>query len=189
MGALSQAIRTLAIRKLGRAGWQRNVDLIGEIWTRIEEAIDRWTLPLATVRLYQDGLPVCGRELEIVTDLACAGGRNHQLLLRLQQAGATLMGTESPELLVQEYQLVKSMLQADHPPGSPKGEARYRVGSQALLDQRDRAIARRISDTLLPGETALLFLGMLHSVEPHLPADIEVTHPVFPPDGREDREP
>ncbi len=62
MGALSSAIKEMTIQKLGQQGWERNVHLIDEIWTRIEEAIDSWALPCERVRLYQDGLPVCGRE-------------------------------------------------------------------------------------------------------------------------------
>ena len=57
------------------------------------------------MRVYQDGLAVCGHEQKIVSELAGAGNRNHALLLKLQAQGATLMGTESPELLVEEYQL------------------------------------------------------------------------------------
>lgn len=75
-----------------------------------------WVLPYPRVRLYQDGLPVCGREVEITTDLARAGSRNHQLLLRVMERDATLMGTESAELLVRDYRLIKQMLEARHKP-------------------------------------------------------------------------
>ncbi len=95
MGSLSPTIQAITVQKLGTKGWERNLSLIDGIWTQIEEAIGHWSLPYDKVRLYQDGLPVCGRELEIVSDLAKAGSRNHQLLLRLQKHGATLMGTES----------------------------------------------------------------------------------------------
>lgn len=181
MGALSQAIKQMTIQKLGRAGWERNVSLIDEIWTRIEAAIDSWSLPYRRVRLYQDGLPVCGRELEIVTELAKAGSRNHRLLLRLKERGATIMGTESAELLVEEYRLVKQVLDAGPSPKALQLEARYKALSQSLLRRRDRAIAERINRTLGPGETGLLFLGMLHSVEKRLAKDIRVTHPILPP--------
>jgi hypothetical protein len=55
--------------------------------------------------IHLEGLPVCGHESEIVADLARAGSRNHRLLLRLREFGAIIMGTESAELLVEEYQL------------------------------------------------------------------------------------
>jgi hypothetical protein len=181
MGALSNAIKEITIQKLGQQGWERNVHLIDEIWTRIEQAIDSWALPCQRVRLYQDGLPVCGREAEIVAELAKAGSRNHRLLLRLQERGAILMGTESADLLVREYKLVKEIVAAGDSPKARRLEARHRTLSQALLKERDQAIAQRINTTLRPGETGLLFLGMLHSLEGLLAQDIRVTHPLYPP--------
>jgi len=188
MGALSQAIKELTIKKLGQGGWERNVTLIDEIWTRIEEAIDSWALPYERVRLYQDGLPICGREAEIVTELAKVGSRNHRLLLRLKEKGATVMGTESAELLVREYKLVKEIVAAGDSPKALRLEARYKTLSQALLKQRDQSIAERINHTLGPGETGLLFLGMLHALGGWLAKDIRVTQPVFPLLGSEDQE-
>ncbi|MBI2924561.1 MAG: hypothetical protein HYY24_02520 [Verrucomicrobia bacterium] len=189
MGALGKAIRELTIQKLGQQGYERNLNLIDEIWTRIEEAIDSWSLPYPQVRLYQDGLPVCGREEEIVTELAKAGSRNHQLLERLKERGATLMGTESAELLVQEYKLIKQVLAASDAKEAARLEVRHKSLSLALLKKRDQAIAERINHTLGPGETGLLFLGMLHSLGSWLAKDIRVSHPVFPPLGLEEQKP
>jgi hypothetical protein len=47
-----------------------------------------------------------------------------------------------------------------------------------LLKRRDQYIARRINDTLLAGETGLIFLGMLHSVRSWLDKDIRVVYPI-----------
>ncbi len=174
MGALSESIQRLKMRKLGRKGWERNVNLVNKLWTQIEQAIQSLALSYERVRLYQDGLPVCGRELEIVTELAKAGSRNHQLLLHLREQGATIMGTESSELLVEEYQLVKELFVPGLRGVSASGEAPRRALRDSLLRRRDQYIARRISDTLLRGETGLLFLGMLHSVEPWVDKDIRV---------------
>ena len=69
MGALSAAIQRLKVKKLGRKGWERNVSLVNKLWVQIELAIESLALPYDRVRLYQDGLPVCGREVEIVTEL------------------------------------------------------------------------------------------------------------------------
>ena len=111
MGALGQAVQEITIQKLGQEGWERNVILIKKIWDSIEQAIESWSLPYPKVRLYQDGLPICGREQEIVTELAKIGSRNHQLLLRLHGKGAAIMGTESADLLMKEYKLIKQVLQ------------------------------------------------------------------------------
>jgi hypothetical protein len=181
MGSFSPTIQAITVQKLGSKGWERNVNLIDGVWTQIEQAIDRCALPYEKVRLYQDGLPVCGRELEIVSELAKAGSRNHQLLLRLRERGATLMGTESADLLVQEYHLIKQTLAANGPGHAARRQARQQESSGCLLKRRDQAIAARINHTLCRGEIGLLFLGMLHSLEAWLADDIQVTHPLFPP--------
>jgi hypothetical protein len=181
MGSFSPTIQAMKVKKLGAQGWARNVNQIDGLWAQIEEAIDCWSLPYEKVRLYQDGLPVCGREQEIVSELAKVGSRNHQLLLRLKERGATLMGTESADLLVQEYKLIKQMLTTDDSAAAARLEARHQEVSHSLLKRRDQAIAERINHTLCPGEIGLLFLGMLHSLEGWLAEDIQVTHPLYPP--------
>ena len=61
-------------------------------------------------RIYQDGLPICGFEERIVRELAKAGSSNHQLILRLLDQGAVLMGTEDSQLLMEEYEMQKQRL-------------------------------------------------------------------------------
>ena len=175
MGALGPAVQEITIQKLGQEGWERNVLLIKKVWDSIEQAIESWSLPYPKVRLYQDGLPICRREQEIVTELAKIGSRNHQLLLRLHGKGALIMGTESADLLMKEYKLIKQVLQISNPEMAARMEARQKSASDALLKQRDQFIAERINSTLCSGETGLLFLGMLHSVAPFLAKDIDVT--------------
>ena len=181
MGALGESVRQVKVRKLGRRGWEQNLNLIGRMWTEIEQALERWTVSCERVRVYQDGLPDCGRELEIVTELAKAGSRNHQLLLRLKEKGATIMGTESSELLVEEYQLVKQALASRDPLQGARMEASQKALSVSLLKRRDQYIADRINRTLYPGETGILFLGMLHAVAHLLPRDIHVIYPIHRP--------
>ncbi len=180
MGALKQAAAKATLEKMGRTGLSRKTATIDKIWTEIEAVIGALVLPFHRVRLYQDGLPVCGREVDIVTELAQAGSRNHQLLLRLIAQGAVLMGTESADLLVQEYQLAKQSL-AGRPSRVAGGAASRRALSEALLQRRDQFMAQRINDTLMRGETGILFLGMLHSLEGYLNPDIRVIYPLQPP--------
>ena len=180
MGALKESVARATVEKTGRAGLSRKTAAIDKIWTEIEGAIDALALAFDRVRLYQDGLPVCGREAEIVTELAQAGSRNHQLLLRLMAQGAVLMGTESGDLLAQEYQLAKQSLAA-RPPRAAGVAAPRRALSGALLQRRDQFMAQRINDTLKCGETGILFLGMLHSLERHLNPDVKVIYPLHRP--------
>jgi hypothetical protein len=188
MGALSAAIQRLKVKELGRKGWERNVKLVDKLWAQIEQAIEGLALPYQRVRLYQDGLPVCGREREIVTELAKAGSRNHGLLHRLREKGATIMGTESSELLVEEYELVKEDFASGKTEFARGEEPRRKALRDSLLKRRDEYIARRINETLRAGETGLIFLGMLHCLGSWLDKDIRVVYLVHPPSGRGEKE-
>jgi hypothetical protein len=175
MGAFSQAIAQATLGKVGRPGLQRKLRAVAEAWQEIETAIRSLDLDYSKVRLYQDGLPVCGREPEIVATMAQAGSRNHLLLRELLSRGATLMGTESGDLLQEEYQLAQESLKSTT---RASVLARRRVRGEDLLQRRDRFIGQRINETLQPGETGLLFLGMLHAVEQYLAPDIQVIYPL-----------
>lgn len=178
MGELGGQVTRATLLKVGQRGLQRKLKTIEQVWDRLEAALVRLDLSYDRVRLYQDGLPVCGREIELVLDLAQRGSRNHQLLQRLMAQGATLMGTESGDLLRQEYDLARQNLPAPDRGRSAVAAARSRDLSATLLAQRDQFIARRIHDTLNAGETGILFLGLLHAVERYLDRDIRVIRPL-----------
>lgn len=181
MGGFAEAVRRITIERFGKEEWERSVRAVNQMWRNIREEIERWHLPYPGVRIYQDGLPNCGREVAIVTDLAKAGSPNHQLLLRLMDRGAAVMGTESADLLLEEYQLAGKALSAGSVEEVKKIEERQGPLSRSLLEKRDRYIAERINITLKVGEIGLLFLGMLHSLDGLLPADIQVSYPMGRP--------
>ncbi len=176
MGGMSAAVQRTALRLLSVRDWRRKSQAVDSIWTEIEQAVERLALCCERVRIYQDGLPVCGRELEIVTDLAQKGSRNHRLLLMLIGKGASLMGTESAELLLEEYEHAKraaAVQRAGRVLRTPLLESSQ---GGSLIERRDRFIAARINGTLRRGETGVLFLGMLHSLDNLLAGDIRVAY-------------
>ncbi|MBZ5520655.1 MAG: hypothetical protein LAP21_00210 [Acidobacteriia bacterium] len=179
LGEAGRTVQQITIRKLGLAGWQQNLRKIDRLWNMIEQDVAGLKVEWKKVRLYQDGLPVCGHELQIVNDLAAEGSRNYALLQRLAGKGATIMGTESPDLLVKEYQLSRELLSSGDPKELAKLESHQQALRDSLLEQRDRFIAERINHTLQRGEMGLLFLGMLHSVRDFLEPDIRVHCPVY----------
>ncbi len=183
MGKLSGPVRRAALQKLGLRGLKNKSKLIDKIWTEIEKTIEGLDLLFEKVRLYQDGLPVCGNEHAIVLAQA-AESRNHRLLMQLMNKGAVIMGTESPELLLEEYELAKKMLAADGNLKSMKIEASQKPVSDILLKRRDQFIADRINNTLCPGETGILLLGMLHSLGHLLDKQIKVVYPITGPFNR-----
>jgi hypothetical protein len=175
MGTLAASIRGKKLSMVGRQGLARNVAAVEKMWDKIERVASRLPLTPGTVRVYQDGLPICQHEQEIVSELAESGSRNHRLLLQLQSRGARVMGTESPELLVEEYQLAKASLASGV---TAEDASRQRQLRDTVLEKRDRFIADRINVTLGDGETGILFIGMLHSLSRFLDSDIRVAYPL-----------
>jgi len=177
MGTLGASIRRMKLSALGRQGLTRNAAVVEKMWEEIESVVANLPVTPGTVRVYQDGLPVCRREQEIVSELAGAGSRNHRLLLKLQARGATLMGTESPELLVEEYQLAAAAFASG---ATVRMEIRKKQLRDTLLERRDRYIADRINGTLDAGESGILFMGMLHDVTRYLDSNIDLVYPLGP---------
>ncbi len=178
LGELKEVVRQVKARRFGKYRLRRNQNLIEESWKDIERKLEGLLLQYETVRVYQDGLPVFGRELDVVGELASAGSRNHQLLLRLKEKGATIMGTESPELLVEEYQSAKRAFASADTMEAAAIRRRPKTIGDSLLKRRDQFIAARINGTLREHETGLLFLGLFHSVEQWLDNDIELIYPL-----------
>jgi len=181
LGSLAGPIRDFAARTLGASRARTSVRQVDRFWAALCQEVRGWDLLWPRVRIYQDGLPVCGREEEIVKTLADAGSENHRLLLDLMGRGAVLTGTESPDLLVKEYNFIRQIALANDLREATHLAEQQRLASHALLEQRDDFIARRIDETLEPGWVGVIFLGMMHSLEGRLPADIEVSHPLERP--------
>jgi hypothetical protein len=176
LGSMGKELQRRFEGVFGSAEWARRYASVDAMWEGIRDKLLALQLSWAKTRVYQDGLPLCGREHEIVRDLAAQGSRNYQLVAEVIQRGATLMGTESPELMVAEYRRIQSLVQAAerHEPDAVV-EKLKREGEE-LLRQRDAFMANRIETTLEEGETGLLFLGLLHRVDELLDATFEVRH-------------
>ena len=163
MGSAAASYHAAFVARFGEAKWQQRCAEFAAIWRSIEAAIAALGLDLDNVKLYQDSLPVCGKEIALTRELAAQGSQNHQLLEALIKGGASLVGTESPALLLEEYRLLQS-------------SERTAEQAASLLERRDRFIADRIDRTLGEDETGLLFMGALHQVARFLPPRIRVEY-------------
>ena len=172
MGSLSESLKKEYLSRYGARKWQEHLRGIEGFWDLVARRVFSLPLNFRRVRLYQDGLPCCSHELEIVREVAAKGSKNHQLLLQLVGRGAILMGTEDPELLLEEHRLLKLTVEGTGPLDSH--------AAADLMRRRDMFIAGHIAETLAEGEAGLLFIGALHRVGELLPHDIQVTY-LFPP--------
>ncbi len=168
LGSLSESVKAAYSKIFGSEVWNQREQIVAKLWKDIQKKIESLEIDYKKARIYQDGLPVCGFEQEIVKELAKAGSSNHQLILGLAGKGATLMGTEDPQLIIQEYQLHQRAKNEIHSHPEKMEEA------ARLLEARDRFIAKRIDETLRAGETGLLFLGAAHRLDMLTASDIYV---------------
>lgn len=166
LGSQLEAVKKEHIARSGTQGWEDHVKAVERFWRNLSRLLGALPQDGRKVRIYQDGMPVCEREVELARQLAKAGSRNHRLVVRLVQKGALLMGTEDPELLRQErdrWQHSADLFQEGA--AGPYDE---------LMERRDRYIANRIHTTLGEGELGLVFIGALHRLADKLAPDIEV---------------
>lgn len=168
MGTTAGALRRAYAKRFGAGGWRQHQQAIATFWTETEATLRNLRMDYERVKLYQDGLPVCGREREIAEALAAQGSPNHRLLLKLMAKGAQLVGTEDPKLLLQEYEQIRAELRKS------QSTLQAKRASQSLLQRRDRFVARRIDATLALGATGIVFMGALHRLFEILPTDIRV---------------
>ena len=116
-----------------------------------------------TIRIYQDGIPIGG---EIGTKLVRMGAQdgipNHQIVLSIIEAGGILEKTESPVLLKEEYEIVKSIITAKTGPERESLSEKYKKRLYELTIERDKYIAGRINESLHDGELGILFIGATH---------------------------
>jgi len=156
------------------------LDAVESFWSVVDGVIKGMDLNYQQLKVYQDSLPVCDVVDCIVADVAAAGSKNYALLETLQKKGSTLMGTESPDLLKQEKALMTEMLQ------SPNRSQALTEKAQDLLSQRDSFIGQRINESLADEEMGLIFVGLMHNIEPYLSSDIVVVKPLGQPVGIKD---
>ncbi len=176
LGTLAKSFKNEYTKKYSRQRYENHVQTIQRMWDEISVSLLKMDLEWHKIRIYQDGLPVCGKEAEIVTELAAQGSRNHQLVLLLIEKGAHLEGTEDKKLLLEEYQHYQNIFNAKSPVIKNRLLHNYQKKSEKLLYQRDQFVAKQITNTLRAGETAILFMGMLHHVEQFLDKKIRIQY-------------
>jgi len=196
LGRLEHRLEQIKRATMPRERIEASRKQVARFWEELRVAIESWQLDFSKVVVFQDALPLApathvGLEIKIVKELAAVGSANHQLLEWLHEHGASILGTESPELLVAEYSLVRKQLGlADNLSLDQETPSTLETTAEAaetaaqladLLNRRDQFIAARIDTTLEQDQTGIILIGMLHRVEKWLPDDIELDFPIGQP--------
>lgn len=168
MGTMAYSLKMEYVAKYGKKKWQQHIKAIDDMWKGLHKKIFSLNLPYRRTRIYQDSLPVCGKELEMVRDMVAIGSMNHKIILELVKKGAKLEGTEDPGLLLQEYSNIKMLYQAADIEEKIKAGENYRKVADELIIKRDRFIAKKIENTLSENEIGILFAGIQHNVNKYL---------------------
>ena len=154
---------------------------VKEMWDGIHEKIQNTNISCRATRIYQDAMPVCGKEKEIAEKLAQKGSRNHQLILELVKNGANLEGTEDPDLLVEEYDNLSQLIgkAAVSIESYRDSLNEYKEKGARLMKKRDAFIAERIKITLKEGETPLVFMGVRHELEKLIQSSFAINYIIY----------
>lgn len=178
MGSVRGFTERVSERAFGRAGWEEHKRGLERFWADLESSLERRleAVDFGGVKLYQDGQVIDGPlGIKMVEEIS-RRSKNHQILLKLIQRGATLMRTEDFELLKEEYKFIKGIAAARSLAERKAVEIAYRERKSDLLKERDLYIAKNIGHSLKTGELGILFVGATHRVEENLPEDIEVEY-------------
>lgn len=183
LGTLELPIREMKSQLLANSTLEHNQKVLDLFWQELKSGMESWSIDYANAFLFQDALPYTGHpdkliEHRIVEEMASKGSANHQLLKWLIDQGAQLMGTESTELLIKEYEAVKkSLAEGSYREISARDDSGQADSAEALLAARDQFIAQRITESLHDGQLGILFIGLQHRVQDYLPNDLTVTYP------------
>jgi len=179
MGTVAETHKKEFTAAFGVCVWNDHIKAVDEMWEGIRARLGKMDVDHGKIRVYQDGLPLCGRELDIVRDVASQGSQNHQLVLSLVERGACLEGTEDVHLLLEEYRYIQAIANEVGPAEKCSKAKSLSKARKLLLRRRDRFIACRIDQTLKEGETGILFAGMAHEIDKYLPKGIDVSYLIF----------
>jgi hypothetical protein len=102
---------------------------VGRYWDAVEADFRAMLRRWQEIRVYQDGLPDTGADI-VARIVADVDSPNYRLLRWLASKGATVVGTEDPVLLQEEYELLKASV--------TDGAARqaYAARATGLLENR-----------------------------------------------------
>jgi hypothetical protein len=173
LGSIAQDVTKRGIRHLGEEIWTKHKKTVEGFWDAISRYFD--SVDVKGIKIYQDGLVADGEVgQKIVAETSKAGSKNYQLVSRLLERGALLVKTEDFKFVKEEYERLLAITQAESVIRKIMAFLRYKLAKGSLLNRRDTFIAKRIDETLNPGEKGIIFIGASHKVKEKLPESIKI---------------
>jgi len=174
LGSMAKDVTKRGIAHLGEEIWAKHRRTVEGFWDVISDYFD--SIDAKGAKIYQDGMIADGEVgLRIVEETAKAGSKNYQLVSRLLERGASLVKTEDFKLVKEEYDRLLAITQATSKIRKIIALVKYRLARTTLLNKRDTFIAKRIDQTLEPGEKGIIFIGAYHGVKNRLPKSVHIT--------------
>jgi len=173
LGSLGKYASKRGIANLGQDLWELHRKTVDGFWDAISNYFD--SIDVSGMKIYQDGMVANGViGQEIVEEGTKSGSKNYELVSRLLRRGAILMKTEDFHLVKEERDRILKITQAKTIAEKLFGLIKYKLTKNRLLNKRDGFIAKRIKETLLEGQTGILFLGAFHDIKKRLSRDIQI---------------
>lgn len=174
LGSLAKDIGKRGTAELGEETWDQHIRTVEAFWEILFRYFD--SVEVSGMKVYQDGMVAEGKVgEEIVREGTNLGSKNHQLVAKLLERGATLVKTELFQLVKEERDHIVKITQAKTLIGKITAYIKYKLTKNRLLKRRDNYVTRRINETLQDGETGILFLGAAHDIISKLSKNIKVT--------------
>ena len=151
--------------------------LKAQYWRNVFDYVRSLPFDFSKLKVYQDGLPNVSPEL-VTYVVNRAKPVNYDILRWLRKQGADIVGTEDPELLDKEYNLLQATL-ITHSTEEKYVEAKlnYNRMKPTYSKIRSEYIAQRIKATLPEGGMGILFIGLAHEMKRLLEQEMEVSEP------------
>lgn len=175
LGSLAKPLLGIKKRLYGPQAEKIYREKVNQYWAGIIRRIKQQGLnsleKCKKMHIYIDGLPQvedCHLQA-LVQKLIELKLPSHLIAQKLIEEGATIHGTESKELLLEEHSMWVNVTKGIKP--NPKRKA-------GLLKERDKFIAKRINETLPENEIGILFVGAAHKVDNELKkfSDIKIIY-------------
>lgn len=175
MGSMGNELKRKYVSGFGENKWQKHAQTVNGYWDAIESYFENTDQPVPGIKIYQDGMFVDGEmAMKIINEGIRAGSKNSGIVSRLIGRGAILMMTEDFKMVKDEYDGLQAIIKSKNNLTKLFYALRYKMLKPLLLMRRDKYIAGRITGTLQPNETGILFIGAYHNIMKRLPKDIDV---------------